>query len=112
MSLQGLNITIKALENRDVALPPPIWTANFRTSPVLSLDLGQDGLSANFVREVLTCPRALRKLRCAVPWRDDDSSTPPFEHILEPVKYSLTELVLAPCCDHLLSRMDLGDFKF
>lgn len=108
MTLQGLeNITVNAIVVFDTSPPSD---RKRRTSPVLSLDLGQDSLSAKFVRELLTCPRALKKLRCSVPWCHH-SSTTPFAQTLEPTRHSLTELVLAPCSIYWdLPRIDLSDF--
>lgn len=102
LSLQGLeNITIHSdlTENstEDVDAPPPS-DRQCRTSSVQSLDIGPIIPSVNFVREVLTCSRALKKLRCFVPWSDDPSTTP-MEYILEPGRQSLTELVLVPWSD-------------
>lgn len=66
---------------------PPPSDRKCGTSPVLSLDLGKDIPSAKFVRELLICPRALKKLRCTVPWVYGPSTTP-LEHILEPARHS------------------------
>lgn len=109
MSLQGLeSITIESIY--DVDNPSPS-DRKYRASPVLSLDLDRNILSANFMRELLTCPRALKKLRCSVPWHEDTSERP-LEHTLEPAKHSLTELVLVRCFDQKLPRMNLRDFGF
>lgn len=107
MSLQGLeSIAIESIYDVDDPSPSD---RDYRTSPLLSLDLGRNILSANFMRELLTCPRGLKKLRCSVPWHDDTSEVP-LEHTLEPAKHSLTELVLVRCFDQELPRMNLSDF--
>lgn len=113
MSLQGLeniiiysDLTRNSIEGVDA---PTLSDLKCRTSPVQSLDIGQIMLSVNFVREVLTCSRALKKLRCLVP-QSEDPSTTPMEYILEPGRHSLTELVLIPWSNYRLPRMNLRGF--
>lgn len=109
MTLQGLeNIAVNAIE---VSNTEPPSRLKRRTSPLLSLDLGQDRLSEFFVQELLTCPRALKKLRSSVPSWSKFSLTTPVEKTLGPTRHSLTELVLAPCSISWdLPRVDLSDF--
>ena len=111
-SLGRLNIvTIKSVS--EFSSSPP-EDHRPRTSPVLRLDLGRSILAADFVRELLTCPRALKKLPCSASWFDhssplDNSSTESPEHRLEPTRHSLTELVLAPYFDQWnLPQIDLS----
>lgn len=120
MSFQGLeNITITSNTiNVDEELMP---NCHIPTSPVLSLDIGENSLDGFFMLKLLNSFRALRRLRCSVPWHESLEeaeealeAAPPLEYFLGRTRHSLTELVLVrthgPKFAHDLPRMDLNTF--
>ena len=120
MSFQGLeNITITSNTiNVDEELMP---NCDLPLSPVLSLDIGENSLDGLFMLKLLNRFRALRRLRCSVPWHESleeaeeaQEAAPPLEYFLGRTRHSLTELVLVrthgPKFAHDLPRMDLNTF--